>query len=125
MERKTVKLRIVNIVLETGEIETLVTNLSKEEFSTKEIYELYGMRWGIETNYHYLKESIKITNITSSKKDIILQDILSTIYVFNMLQGIQNDLEKEIDQNKYKHKMKINAIECWNLKVYMNKYKQM
>lgn len=108
MERKTIKVRIVNIVLETGEIETLVTNLCKEEFSTKEIYELYGMRWGIETNYHYLKESIKITNITSSKKNIILQDILSTIYVFNILQGIQNDLELKIEQDKYKNKMKIN-----------------
>lgn len=108
MERKTIKVRLVNIELKTGEIETLVTNLSQEEITTKEMYELYGMRWGIETNYHYLKESMKITNITSSKRDIILQDILSTIYVFNMLQGIQNDLEPKIEQKKYKNKMKIN-----------------
>lgn len=108
MARKTIKVRIVNVELNTGEIETLVTNLSQEEFSTEEIYKLYGMRWGIETNYHYLKESMKITNITSSKKEIILQDILSTIYVFNMLQGIQNDLEMKIEQKKYKNRMKIN-----------------
>lgn len=108
MERKTIKVRIVNVELITGEIETLVTNLSQEEFTTEEIYKLYGMRWGIETNYHYLKESMKITNITSSKKDIIKQDILSTIYVFNMLQAIQNDLEGKIEQEKYKNKMKIN-----------------
>lgn len=108
MKRKTLRVRIVNIVLSTGEKETLVTNLNKEEFSTEDIYKLYGMRWGIETNYHYLKESMKITNITSSKKDIIKQDILSTIYVFNMLQGIQNELEQEINQDKYKNKMKIN-----------------
>lgn len=108
MERKTIKVRIVNVKLITGEVETLVTNLTQEEFSTQEIYELYGMRWGIETNFHYLKESMKITNITSSKKDIIKQDILSTIYIFNMLQSIQNDLEPKIEQKKYKNKMKIN-----------------
>lgn len=108
MERKTINIRIVNLELKTGEVETIVTNLSQEEFSTEEIYKLYGMRWGIETNYHYLKESMKITNITSSKKDIIMQDILSTIYVFNMLQAIQNDLEVKIEQEKYKNKMKIN-----------------
>ena len=108
MDRKHIEIRIVNLKLPTGEIETLVTNLSQDEFTSEELYQLYGLRWGIETNYHYLKESMKITNITSSKKDIIIQDILSTIYVFNMLQGIQNDLEPEIKQKKYKHKMKIN-----------------
>lgn len=114
-----IEVRIVNIVLNTGEIETIITNLSKEEFNTKEIKKLYGMRWGIETNYHYLKESMKITNISSSKSNIIKQDILSQIFVFNMLQGIQNDLEKEINQKKYKHKMKINI----NMAVgYIKKY---
>lgn len=103
-----IEVRIVNIVLDTGEIETIITNLPKEEFTTKEIGKLYNMRWGIETNYHYLKESMKITNISSSKPNIIKQDILSQIFVFNMLQGIQNDLEKEINQENYKHKMKIN-----------------
>ena len=30
------------------------------------------------------------------------------MFVFNLLQGMQNDLEEEIEQEKYKHKMKIN-----------------
>lgn len=100
--------RIVNIVLSTGETETLITNLSENEMTYEEINELYRLRWGIETSYHYLKESMKIETITSSNEDIIKQDILSQMFVFNILQSFQNDAEEEIKQENYKHKMKIN-----------------
>lgn len=100
--------RLVNIVLPTGEIETLITNLSEIEMTYEELNELYRLRWGIETSYHYLKESMKIETITSSNEDIIKQDILSQMFVFNILQSFQNDAEEDIKQDDYKHKMKIN-----------------
>lgn len=96
-----------------------MTNLTSEEFDTKEISWLYNLRWGIETNYHYLKESIKITNISSSKEELIKQDIYSQMYVFNLLQTVQNEAEEEIVQENFKHKMKINM----NLAVgYIKRY---
>lgn len=104
----TVKVRFVKVILKTGEVEILLTNLDNKEFTTEEIQYIYQLRWGIETSYHYLKESMKITNIASSKDCIIKQEIYSQMFVFNLLQGIQNDLEEEIEQEKYKHKMKIN-----------------
>ncbi|USK34234.1 hypothetical protein LIT25_02170 [Bacillus sp. F19] len=85
-----------------------MTNLTSEEFDTKEISWLYNLCWGTETNYHYLKESMKITNISSSKEELIKQDIYSQMYVFNLLQTVQNEAEEEIVQENYKHKMKIN-----------------
>lgn len=100
--------RLVNIVLPTGEIETLMTNLNEIEMSYEELKDLYRLRWGIETSYHYLKESMKIETITSSNEDIIKQDILSQMFVFNILQSFQNDAESDIKQEDYKHKMKIN-----------------
>ena len=38
-------LRIVNIPLETGEIETLITNLPPETATSMELKTLYGERW--------------------------------------------------------------------------------
>ena len=107
-EGKTIKVRFVKILLTTGEIEILLTNLEMKKFSTEDINNLYQLRWGIETSYHYLKENMKITNISSSKDGIIKQEIYSQMLVFNMLQAIQNEAEKTIEQEKYKHKMKIN-----------------
>lgn len=104
----TIKIRFVNIKLSTGEIETIMTNLDSDKFNTDDIKTIYNLRWGIETSYAYLKESMMITNISSSKDCIIKQEIYSQMMVYNIVQSITNDLENDIKQEKYKHPMKIN-----------------
>ena len=104
----TIKVRFVNIELSSGEIETIITNLDSELFTTEDINYIYQQRWGIETSYAYLKESMMITNISSSKECIIKQEIYSQMMVYNIMQSIVNDLEETIEQEKYKHPMKVN-----------------
>lgn len=71
----TIKVRCVKVELDTGEIEKLLTNLDKDEFTPAEIKALYNLRWQIEINYRHLKNDLKIENITSSKEILIKQDI--------------------------------------------------
>ena len=104
-----IKVRCIKIILSNGETEILITNLSKEEVSTEEMKELYNLRWQIELNYHVLKESLKIELITSSKENLIKQDIYSQMVAFNLLQAFINDEQNSIEQKKYKHEMKINT----------------
>lgn len=108
-EGNSINVRCVKIELSTGEIEYLFTNLSKEEFTKEEINELYNLRWNVETNYKHLKNNVKIECITSSKKILIEQDIYGQIYAANLLQCFINDIDGEIDQSKYKNKMKVNS----------------
>ena len=103
-----VKVRCVKVELETGETETLLTNLEMDKFTTSEIKELYNMRWQIEVNYKHLKNNLKIESITSSKEILIKQDIYSQVLVSNMLQAFINDNNENINQEKYKNKMKTN-----------------
>lgn len=77
----TISLRFVNIKLPTGEIETIITNISKDNLANEDINKIYQLRWGIETSYHELKESMQITNISSSKDTIIKQEIYSQMTV--------------------------------------------
>lgn len=105
----TVKVRCVKLELETGEIEILLTNLEKEEFTTEEIKKIYNLRWQIEINYRHLKNDLKIESITSSKEILIKQDIYSQVLVSNMLQAFINDNDENINQEKYKNKMKTNS----------------
>lgn len=104
----TISLRFVNIKLSTGEIETIITNISEEELSSEDINRMYQLRWGIETNYHELKESMQVTNISSSKDTIIKQEIYSQMTVYNIIRSITNDLNTQINQEEFKHSMKVN-----------------
>ena len=107
-EGNTIKVRCVKIVLNTGEIEYLLTNLETDEFTTDDINELYKKRWKIEINYRHLKNNIKIECITSSKEILIKQDIYSQVLVANILQAFINDGDKIISNLKYKNEVKIN-----------------
>ena len=83
-----ISLRMIKIPLENESLEVLATNLSKIEFSTKEIKELYHMRWGIETAYETLKSRLQLENFTGTKAILLLQDIYSTIYLSNLAEDI-------------------------------------
>lgn len=108
--KESIYIRIVKITLSSGKIEYLASNLSQEEISTEEMSKLYNLRWQIELNYHLLKESLKIETITSSKEELIKQDIYSQMLAFNLLQSFIADAQKEFDSKglTYKHEMKIN-----------------
>lgn len=109
-EEKSVFIRIVRITLPSGEVEHLATNLTSDEVSYDDMKILYNLRWQIELNYHLLKESLKIETITSSKDELIKQDIFSQMLAFNLLQSFISDSQKDFDEKglKYKHEMKIN-----------------
>lgn len=99
----TISLRFVNIKLPTGEIETIMTNISENKLSSEDINKIYQLRWGIETSYHELKESMQVTNISSSKDTIIKQEIYSQMTVYNIVRSIANDLNTQINQEEFKH----------------------
>ena len=57
-----VSVRIVKFELESGEIETLATNLF--HLPAEAIIELYALRWGIETMYFKLKQELCVEKFT-------------------------------------------------------------
>ncbi|MBT9146079.1 MAG: hypothetical protein DDT42_01958 [candidate division WS2 bacterium] len=111
-EKQSIHLRFVKIMLPDGVVEVLATNLQRNEFSAEEIGKLYGLRWEIETAYGNLKNKFMLENYTGKKPVIIEQDILSTIYLYNLVQDIIRDAEEERQEKdkhkQYKHKMTIN-----------------
>lgn len=89
----------------------LFTNLTKDEFSRKEIIDLYGKRWNIETGYGILKTKLELERVTSEKVGIILQDIYSQIIVHNQLAILKNIADKKINSTtKYNYQVNINNL---------------
>lgn len=59
--------RVVRFKITEDTYETVITNLSEEEFTAQELKELYHMRWGIETSFRELKYAIGLTHFHAKK----------------------------------------------------------
>jgi hypothetical protein len=97
------KVRVIKVELSTGEIETLITDLSAEEISYEECKALYFKRWGIETRYDQLKNQFEIENFSGVTTTVIEQDFYATILLSNMASLIEQDALEEM-QKKNAHK---------------------
>lgn len=115
MMNTTYHLRIVKVPIkqnESGETieEILVTNLSEDEFDIEALKELYHLRWGIETAYNVIKNRMKVEEFSGKRDRLILQDIYTCIWLYNiiMLRIIELNEEYEIPEDRYKYEMKRN-----------------
>ena len=104
------KLRVINVELETGETEKLVTNLYEEDIDFKE---LYFRRWGIEVKYCQLKSRYELENFSGNSQIAIEQDFYANIYLSNMLtiakEEANNDIAKK-EGLKYEYKVNMNIL---------------
>ena len=117
--QKTLKVRMSKVVLDTGEIEYLLSNISEEIILPEEMKETYFKRWQIENGYDILKNKLHLENFTGKTKITIEQDFYAQIYTFNVLQDIKNTNTRRIQEKqlnkklKYKYKININILAGW------------
>jgi len=103
-----IKVRVLKIMLDTENYEYLITSLlDKKSFKTEMFKELYFKRWGVETAYDKLKNTLEIENFTGIKSIVIKQEFYINILVNNMCSEFVDEVQKEIDEesqnknNKY------------------------
>jgi len=110
------KVRVIKFALESGETETLITNLSKKSFNHAEFKELYFLRWGIETKYNTLKHKLELETFSGKTVISILQDFWATLYLSNLVSAIKSETDEAIaektkDKNlKYEYKTNENIL---------------
>jgi len=104
-----IHLRIVRVLLSSGEYEYLLTNT---DFNRKQISELYFMRWKVETFYSFLKENMQLENFSSKTSEGILQDFHACVLTANisslLIQEAQQELEEEGQNQKNKYHYQVN-----------------
>lgn len=96
-------IRIINVELETGEIEKLITNLFDESFTPSDFKDLYFKRWAIETRYDFLKNKLEIENFTGDSKLTVEQDFYASIYLANLCEltkACSDEMINEENSNK-------------------------
>lgn len=106
-------LRLLRIVLPSGDIETLATSIMDQAVDEAAFLELYAKRWGIESNYNTLKNKLQIENFSGYTAISIVQDFFATIYLRNMAAAFKYEAEKEIYNNtilKYTYRINENVL---------------
>lgn len=98
-------LRVVRVLLDTGEYETLATSLPPS-FTAAQIKELYHARWGIEQAFRELKYGYGLVNLHAKKEILVLQEIYASLIMANACARITNEVVIQKSQRtKYEYKV--------------------
>lgn len=118
VQKEYTELRVVKTILNSGAEETLITNLTRDEFTTEHIIHIYGQRWGVEESFNTLKNKLKIEWFTGYSHQIIYQDLYAQTVIYNILQDMIRSAEIELQasikksqkfsKQQYKNQKQIN-----------------
>lgn len=105
-----IRIRLVTVRLQTGELEVLATNLLDEEaYPTDCFAELYKMRWGIETYYGVVKGRLELENFTGRSVEAVRQDVHATIFLSNLesllIAPVNQQLKEQSRDLKYQRQV--------------------
>lgn len=113
---KIIKMRVIKLTLDSGEIETLITNIYDDNFTIGDFKNLYFKRWGIEIKYNEIKNKLQIENFSGKTPIAIEQDFYATMYLANMVSLAKQDANEKIDEHykernlKYEYKVNTNIL---------------
>ncbi len=106
-----IQVRLVKVVLDSGEIETLITSLLDEkEHPTQLFKDLYHKRWGVEQFYDVIKNIVCVENFTGHTHVVIQQDFHSALLMCNIHSLLVSEAEDEMPEKggNRKYDRKIN-----------------
>jgi len=93
--------RVMKFPLNSGEVETLITNLF--DLPESEFPSLYAMRWGVETLFHELKRIMSLEKFSGKTPNAIRQDFWVSMLLLNAAAVFQKEADDAI-ANRHKHK---------------------
>lgn len=106
-----IRVRMVKVVLKTGEVEVLLTNLyDPEKYKSDSFESLYFMRWGIETSYNHYKNVLQLEQFSGHTVWSVKQDFYATTFVSNLQSIIEKQCQSYValKNETRKHNYQIN-----------------
>lgn len=97
--KEPLRVRVVRILLPSGEYEYLLTNTN---FTLNQLSELYHLRWGVETQYGFLKEHMQLENFSAKTVQGVLQDFHACVLTGNLAQLVIKEAELELLEEEKK-----------------------
>jgi hypothetical protein len=109
-----IQVRVIKVELDSGEIETLITNIYDKELDVEAFKTLYFMRWPIETKYNLLKGKLQLENFTARTVEGVQQDFFAAMCLTNFIAAVEYDIKEKIKNNRkfntYEYKVNKNEL---------------
>lgn len=102
------RFRIVRFKITEDTYEVILTNLDSSFFTPDKIKHLYAMRWGIETSFRSLKNTIGLLHFHSKKTEYILQEIFARLTMYNFTAFVAAGVPPKEPKGNRKHLYKVN-----------------
>lgn len=80
--------RVVRFPVGSDAFETVVTNLDAKAFPASKLRKLYAMRWGIETSFRHLKQTVGLRMLQCKKTEHVFQEIFARLIMYNFTELI-------------------------------------
>lgn len=110
------KIRMVKIILPSGETEVLLTSLYDENLYTiKDLRYLYNLRWKIETTFSKQKNQQQLEQFSGHLPICILQDYAASLLIANLQSLVEKQCQPFLKQIEIKRKYpyRINRNVSW------------
>lgn len=104
------RVRLIKIVLNSGETEVLVTNLLDQQIWTlKRLGQVYGMRWGVEERYKFSKIRSEMERWSGKSQRAVEQDFHGRVLLENLStifsKEAQGIVEEQTRHCRYRHQV--------------------
>ncbi len=98
LEISSLKLRLIRVELDTGEVEVLITSLiGKKALSCELFRELQHLRWPVEEYYKKMKSWIEIENFSGKSVESVHQDFYPKVFAKNFTAILARTTSDDID----------------------------
>jgi hypothetical protein len=111
LDTQPLKLRLVRVILESGESEILITSLLDQEGYPADCFgDLYHHRWPVEEDYNHMKHRLEIENFSGKSVLAVYQDFHAKVLTKNLAAVLAHSCQDQVDRESSdkKHKYQIN-----------------
>jgi hypothetical protein len=113
---RRIRVRVIKFMLDSGEEEVLITNITDKRLGKNAFKKLYFMRWPVEIKYDVVKNKLQLENFNTRTVEGIQQDFYAAMLLSNFAAACAIDVQDEIEEarkdkdNKYQYKVNINEL---------------
>ena len=96
-EQPCLRIRMVKVLLDTGDTEVLLTSLLDEQrWPTALFKELYHKRWGVESFFNVVKNIVRVEQFTGHTARVIQQDFHCALLLCNIHSLLVSEAQEEL-----------------------------